>query len=275
MTFEAQEIGARTGRKVWLYTWTRGSKVYRYTSADRSLLVGGKVYASATISHDEIEQGGEIIRQNLDILAPMLLPVALLFRVQSPVDSVVLQLSEFHADDATEEVRVIWTGRVVGARWDLPATTCTLTHSPTYASMQRNGLRRRAQKTCPHVLYGSACGVDRGAFRLNATVATVSGVAIAAPGFGAQPDGYWSGGYISYQIDAGVEERRGIKAHTGTQLQLEGIPLGLSPGMVVAAFPGCDHTTGAAGCGKFDNLPRFGGFPNFPDKNPFGADPVY
>lgn len=275
MTYNARDTGARTGRKIFLYTWQRGDKTWRYTGADRNLEISFQRYLASAIDHDEPEQGPNIVRMSLAVRVPMLHPVAAMYRAQSPVDSVVLTISEVHEGDPDQEVRAVWSGRITSVAWDIPKATATITHAPTYSSLQRMGLRRRCQKNCPLVLYGAACGVNRQAYRLATFAGVINGTSLTAPGISDKPDGYWNGGYIEYAIETGVLERRGIRGHTSGTIDLTGRPAHLAAGMAVSIFPGCDHTTGANGCEKFSNLPNYGGFPNFPTKNPFGADPVY
>lgn len=275
MTFNARETGARTGRKVFLYTWQRGERVWRYTGADQNLQIQFQDYISSPIDHDEIEQGPDMARLTLPVRVPMLHPVALMYRAQSPVDSVVVTISEFHAGDPDQEVRPVWSGRIVSVGWDIPENEATINHSPTYTSMARTGLRRRCQLNCPLVLFGLACGANREAFKLVTTVGALTGLNLTAAGVGAHFDGYWNGGYIEYLLQPGVFERRSISSHTGGTLALTGLPVGLTQGQAVNIYPGCDHTTGANGCAKFNNIPRYGGFPYFARKNPFGNEPVY
>lgn len=276
MTFNAQETGARTGRKVWLYTWQRGEKIWRYTSADRDLTINFQKYLAAAITHSDIEQSQtDIVRMNLDVQVPMLHPVALLYRTQAPVDSIVLTISEYHANDPANEVRPRWQGRIIACNWDLTVPAAVMTHSPTYTSLQRNGLRRKCQANCPHVLYGPGCKASRESFKLATTVSAISGFNVTASGLASFPNGYWSGGFIEYLLEVGVTERRGIRSHTSGTIVLDARPTGLVDGKAFNVYPGCDHTTGANGCAKFNNLPNYGGFPHFAVKNPFGADPVY
>lgn len=275
MTFDAIETSARRARKVFLYTWQRGEVVWRYTGANRPLVLNFQTFLRSPIEHGDLEQGGEIERQNVDVTVPMMHPVALMYRAQAPADAVVLTLSEYHATDPDQQIRPLWSGRIVSVRWDPEENSATIAHAPTYASLQRNGLRRKYQANCPLVLYGYGCSVNREAYRLTTTAGALDGLALTANGIGGHPDGYWNGGYIEYTPEGGMLERRGIRGHAGGTVYLSTLPLGLAAGMAVSLFPGCDHTTGPNGCQKFDNLPNYGGFPHFPNKNPFGPDPVY
>ncbi len=52
------------------------------------------------------------------------------------------------------------------------------------------------------------------------------------------------------------------------------MPYGLAVGVPVSVYPGCDHTLATCSA-KFGNVARYGGFPYFPQKNPFGGDPIF
>ncbi len=90
---------------------------------------------------------------------------------------------------------------------------------------------------------------------------------------GPRADGDFNGGYIQYQIGAAVE-RRYVTAHAGDTLTLL-TPADIPVGTIVSAYSGCDHTTGAGGCAKFDNITNFGGQENIPLKNPMGSNPIF
>lgn len=275
MTFEAFDSGTRPGRKVYLYVWQRGEKVWRYTSADRKLVINTQEYTPAPITHPDIEQGSEIVRMNVEVDVPYNHAVARMYRIQAPTDSVVLTISATYIEDPDTEVRPQWSGAIVGVSWDLTDLTASITHAPTFTSLQRMGLRGRCQSSCDLVLYGRRCGVSRESFKLVTVAAAVGVTSLTAPGISLVPDGYYSGGFIEYRPEVGVVERLGITSHVSGTVNLLGRTLGLLPGMAVEVFPGCDHTPGPNGCAKFNNMPNYGGFPFFARKNPFGNSPIF
>ena len=274
MTFEQYEQSPEGGHKVYLYTWRRGATTWRYANYDRNIGAGVNTYAAAPIQHDAIEQSTDVQRMEMRVETPIDHPVAVQFRAQAPTETITLTIAAMHVNDPDQEVRAAWTGRVISVDVDLPRNKAIIQHSPTYTSLSRLGLRRRAQTKCPHVLYGTACKASQALFQVIATVTNMSGVTITANDFGGKPAKYWDGGYIEYQSN-GLTERRGIMSATGVTLTLSAPPVGLAIGQSVTALPGCDHTTGANGCQKFSNILNYGGFPEFPRKNPFGSDPIY
>ena len=271
MTYDLTEKSATSGRPVDIFTFARGPQEWLYTSADRDVTVTAEVYESVAILRPGISQGGELNRAALKLTVARDFPIATLFQPGIPAETITLRIRQYHEGDGS--VVVVWSGRVVNVArvGELAEIVC----EPIYTSIRATGLRRRYQKTCPHVLYGSACGVNKNTLKLSTTVATVSGLNITATGLSAQPDGWWEGGYIEWEISTGVYERRFIMGHTGSSIELMTQPLGLAVSTAISVYPGCDHTLGAGGCTKFSNTLNYGGFPDMPTKNPFGSDPIY
>jgi uncharacterized phage protein (TIGR02218 family) len=270
MTFEAFETSAYGGRPVEIYTFRRDYQAWRYTSADRDVVVDNQTFTAHSISRTEIEDSHEKARASLTLTVPADLEVADLYRVAPPAMTITLTLQAYHVGDA--ELAVLWTGRILGVEWAGNAAKITL--EPVSTSMRRIGLRRLFQRQCPHVLYGSACGVDRTAYRIEGVIDTVGGASITVPEADLLPDGYLAGGYVEWDIATGIADRRMIESHAAGVLGLVGPTYGMAGGQAVRLYPGCDHILTTCQ-DKFGNAINFGGFPWFPGNNPFSGDPVY
>lgn len=274
MSFDSLERSQWEGRKVYTYTWARGGNVYRYTNADQDLVLQFQTYkASGTIRHGPIEQGGDPIRSPADVTVESDHPVAQLFRSTPPIDTVLLTIREVQMDDPADR-RAVWQGRVTSAAFDYETREATLTHEPTYTSLQRMGLRRAYQRLCPLLTGGRRCGVNMEAFAIEVTAQEVNGLQLIVSSVAGRPDGWFLGGFIVYEITPGVVDRRPIRDHVGTQFTLTNFPVGLAAGMKLKAYPGDDHTITTCAT-KFNNVANYGGFPYFPEKNPFGGAPIY
>lgn len=270
MTYDAIERSADLGRPVEIFTFARGEILWRFTSANEDVSEGGNTYTTAVIRRGPVEQGTEISRNNMRLTVPRDFPIAALYQIAPPSEVVTMTLRQFHFGDG--EAIVLWTGRIVSVSF--MNTEAEIILEPIYTSLRRNGLRRAYQRQCPHVLYGPACKVNATAYRVSAVVDSVSGLNVTSPTFDAQPDGYWEGGYIEWQIATGTFERRFIYGHVGAQLELDMVTLDLAVGQTVFVYPGCDHSITTCR-DKFSNVLNYGGMPYIPVKNPFGSDPVY
>lgn len=274
MSFDDIERSQAGGQKVFLYTWTRGSAVYRYAACDQDLVINFQRFqADGVINHGPIEQGGDPVRAGIDVVTASDHPVAMLYRSVPPLDTVMLLIQEVHLDDLAS-LRPVWQGRVVNARVRSQDREATLSHEPTYTSLKRMGLRRAYQTLCPLVTGGKHCGVNMEAFVLETTAQEIQGLDVTLANSAGRPDGYFLGGYVTYEIASGVIDRRNIRQHVGSVISLQGYPIGMVVGSALRVFPGDDHT--AKTCAeKFNNIDNYGGFLYFPNKNPFGSSPVY
>lgn len=270
MTYDTIERSEAQARPVELFTFSRGTVAWRFTSADRDRSVGGDAFVAATIIRGGISQGSELNRSALTLKVPREFPIAQMFAQGVPVDTIVLRVQQYHEGD--DQVAGVWGGRVVNVAFT--SEGAEIACEPVYTSVRAMGLRRRYQRQCPHALYGKGCEVDPAAFVLVSEVSAVEGNAITAPGLDAHPDGWWEGGYLQYEIEPGVVERRFIFGHTGETVTTLTRPAGLLPDMEVQFFPGCDHSESTC-ASKFANLLNYGGMPDIPLKNPFGNSPIY
>lgn len=273
MTFDARETSLAQGEPIALYEFIRGTYAWRYTSAPQAVTLAGLTYTPETISHTAIEQSGESKRAGTTITVPRGNAVAAQWGVAPPGDAIAITIRSLHVGD-TEAVPE-FVGRVAVPQ--LQGSVVRLTCESAYASMQRMGLRAAWQIQCPHVLYGFGCGLDPELWAVPAALSAVAGLDVTAAAFGTYPAGYFAGGYLQFETEpgVGVYERRSIEAHTGATLTLSyGAPQ-LVAGLAVRAYPGCDHSTGAAGCARFGNLLNNGGAPYMPRKSPNDGTPVF
>jgi uncharacterized phage protein (TIGR02218 family) len=270
VSFDSVERSAESGRPVEVYTFSRGSIVWRFTSADRDVTVATQVYTAAVIRRSGIEQGPEVNRSGMKLTVPQDFPLATLYAIAPPSDTISLVLQQYHYGD--NNAATIWQGRIVGVRFN--GTAAEISLQPITSSMQRTGLRRIYQKQCPFALYGADCRLDPAAFRVTSTAAVVAGLNVSVTAAASQPDGYYEGGYLEWQVGTGVYERRFIFTHVGIVLGVDVEPLGLLAGTAVRIYPGCDHILATCNT-KFSNAVNYGGMPYIPTKNPFGSDPVY
>lgn len=270
MTFDAVEKSTQGGAPVELFTFARDTLRWRYTSADRAVTVLSATFAAAAISRSEIEAGQEIGRSAITINVPRDLPIADLYRVAPPSAPITCLVQQYHEGDG--EVATLWTGRILGV--EFAGAAAQIRCEPIFTSIKRLGLRRMYQRTCPHVLYGSACKVNKAAQLVAGAVDSISGFVVSVSEADAEDDGHFAGGFLEFEVAASVFERRFITDHTGAALTLATSPFGLAVGMAVNLYPGCDHTLATCNA-KFSNAVNYGGFAFMPTKNPFGGDPIF
>lgn len=289
MPFPAYERSAYQGKPIQFYQFLRSSGgvdiYWRYNTSDRDLVFSGNTYSATAISDGGMRFSGEAASTELEITMPITEAFCVDFRLGGsvPSDTVYLTIRRCHADDITgiddpapmvSAAAVVWVGTVTGLTQinDIEARVrCAMLP----ASFQRSGLRQPWSRRCPHALYAAGtCKVNKATFVTVATLSAVDGVTASSPSFDVLADGWFSGGFIEYNLANGLLERRMVVKHAGPDLRLLGTPAGLVVGAVVSAYPGCSRTT--TDCiNKFNNLANFGGFPHIRGRSPFDGNPVF
>lgn len=272
MTYDAQESSATGGAPIELYLFERGVAAWRYTSAEEPQTHLSQTYTPAPIERGEIGDIADLNRRDLKIDIPHDLAVAQQFIAYPPGEVVTLKIFRLHRTDTDNEVRVIWVGRVLSAQWGEQGNT--LICEPISTSMKRNGLRRRYGRQCDHVLYGPRCGVAPASYRVQGTVATITGNQFSIAAAAGQADGYFNGGYLWWQLADGRKDARMLIGHVGDLVTLAAVMPAVSVGDAVELYPGCDHTIDLCDS-RFGDSDNNGGFMFTPDTNPFGGKTLY
>ncbi len=266
-----------------LYRFVEGSNVWTLTSADSDESYNGEVYESATIGRNEAESKNELSRANLEVSLDIDNPMARRW-LRQVIDNVVT-LTIFRKDLETSSVVVVWKGRLSSVKPDI--TAITLVFESIFTSLRRAGLRKRYQRSCPHVLYGRGCSLNKADWATAGKMLALSadGLTVTVPEAASFPDGYFTAG----MIEAPDGTLRFITNHIGQFLTLirpvdslgealinsgYGVNYGgFYGGVSVNIYPGCDRTKETCK-NKFNNLPNYGGFPFIPLKNPFGGSSI-
>lgn len=269
MSYDVIESSEWQGEPIEMYTLSRSTHAWRYTSADHNVTVNGSLFTAIPIKRSALEQNQDTSRSPITISMDKDAPFLGQFRGSPPTDIVHLTVQRMHEGDP--EVTTPWVGRVVNVKF--LEREAEVRCEPVYTSIKRPVLRRRYQTTCPHVLYGVQCGVLNSSFLTQTTLSGVSGSLITASVFNSKPDAYYAGGYVDWETD-GVVERRFILSHTGTTLTLNLPFKGIAQGDRVRAYPGCDHALNTCNS-KFNNVDNYGGQPFYPNKNPFTGSPIF
>lgn len=277
MSFLELEESIEDGRPVIFYAFTLGSVVWRYTSADKSLSVGGYEWQAAAISDDGVKQTGETVNDVTTIEAPSWIGPAALFMSGAPSRQVQVAIFQKHEGDS--ELLTTYMGEVQQINYPMPGR-CRISCETLASTMEREGLRFGWQRTCTYSLYDPLnCKVDKAAWGVSFTVLAIDGFTVYVDLATTRATDYFNGGFIEWTHPMRGVEFLPIDSHaqlTGTpngQIELLGDPGDLFVGATGTAYPGCNFTP--ANCQAFGNYDNYGGVPDMPGKSPFDGDPVF
>lgn len=274
MTFDVVEKSQSDGRPIELYEIRYSGNYFRFTSSERIEVRDGLQFTPIPVTRSKIEASGDIAKANLTLTIPANNAIGELFRVQPPSEVVFLTIYAKH--DLDGEFYVIWKGRILNGEWRWP--WLDLTSDNVYTSLKRIGLRRRFSTQCTHPLYGVGCYVDSEQHKQVMTLDGLTGIQLQFNEAVGKAADFYAGGFATWINPAGANlERRMIRASDGTSgvLTLASLPIGLSVGMEVNVYPGCNHIYDGDCQNKFNNTENFGGVPFVPKKSPFGGSTLY
>lgn len=266
MSFNDFETSISAGQSARLYQFDRSARVvWRYTSADRVIQFDGHDWLPMPISDDGMRMTGEASADTLRVMLPASVPVAQLFRSTPPSEEIFLTVRDYEVTAADAEV--CWVGSISSVIFP-KSGEAELVCDSLSASMQRDGLRLRYERSCPHSVYDGSCGVAKALHATAVQVTQLTGTHIQFDVAGIPDISVFSYGAAEWQVD-GTAEMRGIEVATGAQVELIGGTYGLAIGDTVTLYPGCDglRTT----CNdRFDNLLNHGGFSHMPGESIYG-----
>jgi uncharacterized phage protein (TIGR02218 family) len=120
------------------------------------------------------------------------------------------------------------------------------------ASSAKILMTQKRSPMCRTDLFSGLCQLDKTAYDVAATVATIESTFVFTVSGLVQADGYFNGGVavtangVAFVMSKWVQSTQSITAYK----ECDRI---LSVGLGLTLYPGCDKTDGAGGCGKFSN----------------------
>ncbi len=263
MTMDARESSQNDGMPQRLFLFTMGDETFSYVNSAKSHNYNNIIYVPMQVTMDDLTQAlsedSPTIRIEIDSRSPL----AALFIPYMPIIPVKVRVYRHHLYDGDYKTELI--GEVANGSIDAETDNCVLSVRMLASNMDRKVPWPIYQKQCNHVLYGPGCRVDREAYKVEATVTGVSGVNVQSASFLHGDPSYFVAGYM---IRVATGEIRWVIAQNDDVLTLQTPFLGLQGGETVVAFAGCDLLKVTCE-NKFNNLPRFWGFNNMPNRNPF------
>lgn len=271
MTYASIETSRTLGAPITLYLFTYGTGAgdyYGCTDHTQAVTYEGKTYAPTPIARESYTAASTLDRSSMTVNLARDSAIGELFSGW-PASSVIrLRIYEGHYNST--DYRLKWSGRVINV--GRSNQQISLKVETLQTSLKRVGLRRNWQYGCPHVLFGTACGANKAASSVTATVSAVNNPLITLPtGWqGAKDPQRFVGGMVEWTGSNGRKQIRTIMSYVGPgTLRLSGGVDYLAAGMQVTVSLGCRKTM--EDCQDvFSNIHNFGGQPWIPTDNPIG-----
>ena len=248
---------------------------YAFCDGEEPITRAGITYQPFPISISDITSNGNLDKSDITVT----LARGSIFEnefIGFPVSQVVnLIVFQGHTNDAPTlfDYPAMWVGRVGAPAFE--NETITFNCVPVSTSIQRPGLRRNYQLSCPHVLFGPQCRASRNDATVTRTVTAISGNSVtfntALPLAAAK----YNGGLLEWTAD-GHSSIRTIVSVTGTKtgIGIRGNLRGLSVGSSIKITFGCNRLQSDC-AGLHNNILNFGGQPSIPLENPLSQKNMF
>jgi len=265
MSYTAVDKSVSSGLPVELYQFIRGLEVWRFTNADRSIVYAGNTYVPIALTRSSIKLNEDVFKAGITVTVHRSETFAADLLIYSPDTATTLTIFRGHYGD--DNYVTYWKGRIVGVSGG--GNTLDIECESVFTSAKRPGLRAHYEYNCRHALYSARCGASASANSVHLSISAMpSSVTLTMVGANAFADGWFNGGMIQY-----AGNYRFILSHVGNSITLSRPLAGLTAGISVDLYAGCDHAKETCSA-KFNNIVNFGGFPWVPTKNPYDGSVV-
>lgn len=262
MTYLASESSTYGGQPIELYRFTRGLRVWTYTTADTKITFNGEEYIPSTMRRGDLPINEEKNTSTLDLFLDPTIELVTDFIAGATPTPTGLILMRRHRDEASAtEQAVLFVGQV--GLVEFSEGEVHFTCVPIQQSVQRRVPRWLYQTQCNHMLYDVNCGINPALYTFAGHITAISGLDVTVPEAAGKLDGYYNGGFFK-DGDTFIF----IQTHVGTILHVLALTVKVLVGDNITTTAGCDRSR-ATCIAKFNNLENFMGFPYIPDKNPF------
>lgn len=267
MSYDSQQQSQYGGELMTFFKFVSGSRSWLLCNQREEILWGADLYLPEVVTIDKLEQNLAETERGVEIMVPSSSAIALEFKPYLPPEPITVRVYSRHRTDPAEEYKPIFLGETASCAFDTDGMA-TILCMPVTHKLKRAIPWCVYSATCNWAVYSLGCGADRELFKVDGTVQSITGSVLTAAAFASKPDGWLRAGYV---VRVTTNEVRWITAHTGSSVTLTSPFLGLQAGEPLVAYAGCDGLESTCS-GKFNNLPRFWGFPDSPERNPFTDD---
>jgi uncharacterized phage protein (TIGR02218 family) len=264
MSFQDEQQSVSSGSPILLFEFFDGVRYWRYTDQAKVVVKDSENFNPEIVSLDKLGQNLAEGPQGFSIRIANDSSIAQEFKPYLPPRPIWVRVFTRHLSDPDAQYVVPCIGECASARFDDDGFVQLLVQ-PSLAKGKRVIPWPMYSTTCNWGVYSAACGVNKELFRVDGNLDSFDILELSVSELATKPDGYFTAGMM---IRVSTGETRWILLHAGVTVTLAAPLTGLTVGEALIFYAGCDGLESTCQ-EKFNNLPRFLGFPDVPTRNPF------
>lgn len=248
---------------------------YAFCDGEEPITRAGITYQPWPIEITDIASKGDLDKSDITVTMARASGLENEFIGFPPSHVVNLIVFQGHVGDlpSISDFPAIWVGRVGAPTFE--NTEISFNCIPVSTSIQRPGLRRNYQLSCPHVLFGPACRASRNNATVVRPVVGISGSTIMLGSPLPRPGQKYRGGLVEWTSDGHSSIRTIVNTNAdGRFISVRGNLRGLTVGQEVKVTFGCNRLQ--SDCQQLHrNILNFGGQPLIPVENPLSQKNIF
>lgn len=248
------------GSPVELYSFARGSFIWRYTSNNKEVVVDETElsYIPAKIQRGELQRKDETGAQRVEVTFGRKLGILTSLRDGTTLP-MIASIHRYHKGSGDLPALLIW-GSVGATSLDGSVAKCNIVSSE--AQLASPIPRVLITSQCQLGVYTARCGINALEWAFDTTITSFSRSLVEVDSVDGHDDTYYSNGILQIG-DSFIH----IESQVGTTLKIFGsLPDSAAVDNEVRIFKGCDKTLDS--CISFDNVYNMLAFPYLPQTNP-------
>lgn len=263
MAYQDSESGMTSGSPIELYEFSGTYNTYRMTSSLKEIISNGATFKPTAIQRNRLKVATQDSDDAvLEIDLPFDHPMMKEYAYQNAPPNLSVRILRAHRTDHNDTI-LLWAGRVTA--FSVEGRLGKLRVPSVFGYLlEGNTPNPRYQAPCNHILYDERCAVDPGLHQHLTKILSIEGNNLRLQSLPFL-ENEASGGMV---VSSSGEGRMVIR-NLGDSVTLSYSFSRLKIGDDIIIRKGCDHSFEGHCKTRFNNGPRFGGFPLVPDRNPF------
>lgn len=258
-SFNTREMASLRRPAEIYHIWRDGGQHWRYTSGDVDINYDGNLFTVASIKRGPVSNSAKLEVTTLEVMSAAITDPTADFVASNPVEPLWIEVIKVHRAN-TNNGLVIFIGQIKSVVFKGMEASARCVGFENFL-MQPVPIYR-FQPSCNNRLFDTKCGVSSSSYKTTTTITVVDALTFTSSAFDALTDGYFVRGNLVWG-----DYSRMITAHVGAQIQIRYPILGISSGVTVDAYAGCDLNIKTCR-DRFNNVINFFGHPYVPKDNP-------